>query len=176
MSTQALVSKLLDANAAVADRVRAAESLSGVRDPAVQDALIKALDVTHEEVQAAARKSLSKGGGAARLVAVLKSKDRPVAERQNAAKALRHLKDTSSAMALGECLSEDHAELRRECAHALAVSACDGSADSRLRGAQAGERLVVSRDGANLGRQAPAPLRPRPSPGCRGRRRACRSV
>lgn len=121
MTTQAQVQTLLDSNAAVAERVRAAEALSGAKDPAVQDALIRALDVTHEDVQAAARKSLAKGGGSNRLVAIMKSKERASAERQKAARALRHLQDSATAMALGECLHDADDALRKECAHALAV-------------------------------------------------------
>lgn len=133
MTTEAQVKTLLDPNAAVADRVRAAEALSGAKDPSVQDALIKALDVTHEDVQAAARKSLAKGGGSNRLVAVLRSKDRPAEDRQRAARALRHLKDNGTVHALGECLHDGDEALRRECAHALAVFGAEQAKEHLLQ-------------------------------------------
>lgn len=114
------VKVLEDSSASVEARVNAAKTLAGSRDAAALAALVKALEVTHEDVQAAARASLAKGDGAAFFAKQLKdSNEGPT--RQRAGRVLRHLREPSTVPALGACLGDPVAEVRRECAHALAV-------------------------------------------------------
>lgn len=112
-------------------KVEAAHSLGGSDDPRALAALVHALEATHEDVQAAAREALKKGG-ASRFADALRASNRTVEERQQAARILRHLREPAAVPALAHALGDANDGVRREAAHALAVygAGSDGAKDA----------------------------------------------
>lgn len=114
------LSVLADPASPIERRAAAARALGANRNFDAVDALAAAMDVTDEDLRDAAREALNLLG-ASRIFMDRLSRQAPVPQRHAAARALRHLKDPAAVASLAAGLSDPDTEMRRECAHALAV-------------------------------------------------------